>query len=221
MQWVLLGQFGRNQNVVGWLNMAMNRLVSTSAVLVGRLCLRTIIISLEPFNWSMLIIDQHIPAPEQPRAAIRCLDLFSGTGSIQRTYPLSQVYSVDNRKSTRPTWCGDILEWPYMDLPRDHFDVIWASPCCTSYSCANTCTPKAKLEQDMIAADRLVLRTLEICNWFDTPAKPTPWYLENPLTGRLKDRPFMQQLPQRMMFAIADTGRRVTDTNSLCYMIKT
>ena len=43
----------------------------------------------------------------------------------------------------------------------------------------------------MVEADKLVLKTLEIIDYF----KPHLWFLENPATGRLKDREIMKDIP--------------------------
>ena len=70
--------------------------------------------------------------------------------------------------------------------PPGHFDMVWASPVCTEYSRALTMRPR-RLEE----GDALVLRALEIMAHFD----PLMWVIENPATGLLKTRPFMERLP--------------------------
>ena len=67
-----------------------------------------------------------------------------------------------------------------------HFDMVWASPVCTEYSRALTTRPRRLLE-----GDALVLSALEIIAHFD----PLMWVIENPATGLLKIRPFMERLP--------------------------
>ena len=71
----------------------------------------------------------------------------------------------------------DIVDWKYKELPRDSFDVIWASPPCTEYSLAKT-TGVRKIDE----ANAIVKRTLEILAYFN----PATWILENPQTGLLK-----------------------------------
>ena len=73
-------------------------------------------------------------------------------------------------------------------FPVGHFDVIWASPCCTEYSCARR---GAKTPRNLALADSLVKRSLELITHF----QPQVWFLENPATGLLKDRPFMSGIP--------------------------
>ena len=66
--------------------------------------------------------------------------------------------------------------------------MVWASPICTHYSRART---TAKTPRDFVWADSLVLKALEIIEYF----KPRYWFIENPQTGLLKTRPFMLDLP--------------------------
>ena len=77
--------------------------------------------------------------------------------------------------------------WDYKVYPPGHFDAIWASPCCTHYSVART---TARAPRNFEWADGLVLKTLEIIKYFDPPV----WYIENPQSGLLKTRPFMENL---------------------------
>ena len=75
-----------------------------------------------------------------------------------------------------------ISGWP----SPGHFDMVWASPVCTQYSRALTTRPRRLLEGDALA-----LSALEIVAHFD----PLMWIVENPATGLLKTRPFMERLP--------------------------
>jgi len=122
---------------------------------------------------------------------MRILELFSGTGSIGRVFSNSgwEVTSLDSDPNTEATIHENILTWDYQSVfPPGHFDVIWASPCCTNYSKART---KAKTPRDLALADSLVQRSREIIDYFNPPV----WFLENPQTGLLKERPFMQGVP--------------------------
>ena len=73
-------------------------------------------------------------------------------------------------------------------VPPWVLDVVWASHCCTQYSCART---SAKTPRNLVLADSLVKRSLEIIDYF----QPRVWFVENPTTGLLKTRPFMEGLP--------------------------
>ena len=84
------------------------------------------------------------------------------------------------RNLSPPSW-----SWDYTTFPG-HFDMVWPSPVCTEYSRALTTRPRRLLE-----GDALVLSALEIIAHFD----PLMWVIENPATGLLKTRPFMERLP--------------------------
>ena len=115
---------------------------------------------------------------------MRLLELFSGTGSVGRAFAARgwEVVSLDSDPKAEPTICQDILTWE----PEGDFDFVWASPVCTEYSRAMTRRPRS-----LEAGDRLARRALEIIR----KLQPRSWAIENPQTGLLKTRPFMQGLP--------------------------
>ena len=119
---------------------------------------------------------------------MRLLELFSGTKSVSKAlrqlYPEAYVLSLDIEPKMEPDICMDIVEWNYKDYEK--FDVIWASPNCKEYSISKT-----RGIRDLESADALVLKVLEIIDYF----KPKFWFIENPLTGLLKTREFMKDLP--------------------------
>ena len=78
----------------------------------------------------------------------------------------------------------DIMDWDY-EADEGHYDFIWASPPCTEYSIAKTTGVR-----DLDTADSVVQRTLQIIKHF----KPMLGFvIENPQTGLLKGRYFMQE----------------------------
>ena len=125
---------------------------------------------------------------------MRLLELFSGTGSIGKVFSANgwDVLSLDINPKSNATITVNILEWNYRELVshlgQQPFDCIWASPCCTHYSVART---KASIPRDLVGADELVLKVLEIIQYF----QPRTWFVENPQTGLLKSRSFMADLP--------------------------
>ena len=121
---------------------------------------------------------------------MRLLELFAGTGSIGRVFRDKgwEVVGLDSDPKSEADIVQDVREWIYKVYPPGYFDVIWASPCCTHYSIARK---RAKTPRDLIWADSLVLKTLEIIKYFS----PAAWFLENPATGLLKTRSFMSGLP--------------------------
>ena len=122
---------------------------------------------------------------------MRLLELFSGTGSVGSVFASAgwEVVSLDSDPKTEAVIHGDILTWDYsIYYPPGHFDAIWASPCCTNYPCARR---GAKTPRNLPLADSMVLRSQEIINYFN----PRVWFIENPQTGLLKDRPFMVGIP--------------------------
>ena len=121
---------------------------------------------------------------------MRILELFSGTGSVGQVFGEEgwEVISLDCDPRTTPTIVEDIRLWDHSVYPRGYVDMVWASPCCTHYSIARK---RAKTPRNLDWADSLVLRTLELIDYFS----PSVWFIENPATGYLKTRSFMAGLP--------------------------
>jgi hypothetical protein len=119
---------------------------------------------------------------------MRLLELFCGTKSVSTAVwsAYDETISVDILPKFAPTVCSDIMTWDYRVYPPGHFDAVWASPPCTQYSKAKT-----RGVRDIEGANAIVLRTLEIIQYFN----PTKWFIENPDTGKLKDQPMMRDLP--------------------------
>jgi hypothetical protein len=119
---------------------------------------------------------------------MRVLDLFSGTGSVAKVAEELgyEVISVDiSDKLHIPTHKSDIVTWDYKMYPPEHFNIIWASPPCRTFSiCRNSHRSKDVINADIITIGLPPLRkSQEIIEYF----KPDYWYIENPQTGRMKD----------------------------------
>ena len=90
------------------------------------------------------------------------------------------VTSLDSDPQWSADIVEDILEWDYRQIPPHRFDLITASPSCTEFSGAKTAAAR-----DLELADRLVQKVLEILHYFN----PRWWWIDNPATGILKERP--------------------------------
>jgi site-specific DNA-cytosine methylase len=129
------------------------------------------------------------------------LELFSGTGSVGKCCKEIgyDVVSVDMILPAHHQ--VDIMDFDYKQYPKDAFDIVWASPPCTNYSKLQDSWLGRKRkgviytreiqEKEMEEDDKLVLKTLEIINYFN----PELWFIENPGSSRMKDRTFMKDLP--------------------------
>ena len=114
---------------------------------------------------------------------MKVLELFSGTGSVGKCCKAIgwEVVSVDLLLPADHQ-C-DILEFDYKQYDKNEFDIIWASPPCTEYSIAKT-----RGIRDIDNSNKIVLKTIEIINYFDCKY----WFIENPQTGLLKTQSFMK-----------------------------
>jgi len=133
---------------------------------------------------------------------MKVLELFSGTKSVGKCCDALGWDSVSVDLLLPADHECDIMDFDYKQYDKDEFDIIWASPPCTDYSNLQNCwigrkkkdgilTTKETIEENMNKADKLVLKTLEIINYFDCEY----WFLENPATGKLKKREIMKDIP--------------------------
>jgi site-specific DNA-cytosine methylase len=132
---------------------------------------------------------------------MRVLELFSGTGSVSKVCKELgyEVFSLDLKGADINV---DILNWNYKTYPVGHFDIIWASPPCDTFSQLRKIWYGRKLKchteifsKELEMRDRetiglpILKKTEEIINYF----QPALWFIENPKTGAMKqyiDRPF-------------------------------
>jgi hypothetical protein len=131
---------------------------------------------------------------------MKVLELFSGTRSIGKVCDQLGWESVSVDLILPADHQVDIMDFDYKQYEKDEFDIVWASPPCTRYSKLQDgwfgrmrkgeIYTKEIQEKEMNEDDKLVLKTLEIINYFN----PHYWFIENPATSRMKDRPFMKDL---------------------------
>ena len=117
------------------------------------------------------------------------MDLFSGTGSVGKVFRDMgyEVITVDFDGRRKPSIVADVTIWQYWKaFPPRHFDVVACCPPCTEFSRAMTSRPR-----DLSKANKALKTALDIVDRL----QPTLWFLENPRTGVLKDREYMQGIP--------------------------
>ena len=132
------------------------------------------------------------------------LELFKGTGSVGKCCEELgwECISVDIDKQFNPDHLCNILDFDYKQYDKNHFSIIWASPPCQFYSKLQDCwigrekkngeiVTKESLEEKRKLGDQIVLKTLEIINYFNVEL----WFMENPQTGYLKNREIVKDLP--------------------------
>ena len=129
------------------------------------------------------------------------LELFSGTRSIGKVCDQIGWTSVSVDMILPADHECDIMDFDYKQYPKDHFGIVWASPPCTNYSKLQGSwygrMRKGEIysreiqERDMKEDDKLVLKTLEIIDYFN----PEFWFIENPASSKMKDRIFMKDKP--------------------------
>lgn len=132
---------------------------------------------------------------------VKVLELFSGTGSVGKCCKELGWETVSVDLISESTHKCDIMDFDYKQYPKDSFDIVWGSPPCTNYSKLQDgwlgrmrkgeIYTKDIQEKEMIQDDKLVLRTLEIIDYF----KPEYYFIENPATSKMKDRPYMKDRP--------------------------
>ena len=99
--------------------------------------------------------------------------MFSGSGSVGEYLKKLgyDVVSLDINPRFHPTFAVDILKWDYRNyLSPGQFKIVAASPPCQEYSAA-----KSTGQRDLVRANAIVRKTLEIIQWL----KPEFWWIEN------------------------------------------
>ena len=129
------------------------------------------------------------------------LELFSGTHSIGKCCNALGWNPISVDLELPATHECDIMDFDYKQYPKDYFSIVWASPPCTYYSSLQFCNlgrmirgeilTREIIEEKRKESDKLILKTLEIIDYF----KPDLWFIENPQKGQLKDRDVVKDLP--------------------------
>ena len=127
---------------------------------------------------------------------MRLLELFCGTKSVGNVFAQHdyEVVSLDYNKKFNATHTENILKWDYKQYPEDYFDVIWASPDCTTWSLATGGKYRTKndiygFNDKATLGNNMVLKVIEILKYF----KCKSWFIENP-------RGLMQYFPPLIYF---------------------
>jgi len=128
---------------------------------------------------------------------MRVLELYCGTKSVGKVWEKYgwEVVSVDIVPKRKPTILVDVLEWNFREaFPTGHFDVIWSSPPCTTFSILQYSNIGRKMSDGRIKTHQIIednienigipllRKTEEIIQYFN----PRFWFMENPQTGRMK-----------------------------------
>ena len=117
----------------------------------------------------------------------RILELFCGTKSVGKVFETAgyEVISLDYNKKFGATHTEDILTWNYQQYPPGHFNVVWASPDCTTWSLATGGKYRTKTsiyglnnqqQERATLGNNMVSRVMEILKYF----QPDSWFIENP-----------------------------------------
>ena len=121
---------------------------------------------------------------------MKILELFAGTGSVGKVAKQLgyEVTSLDiTEKYSKVDILIDILEWDYKIYQPKHFDIIWASPPCDTFSKLQDTnrhkTAEEKLDRIYKIGLPLLYKSLEIITYL----QPKYYIIENPQTGKMKD----------------------------------
>lgn len=123
---------------------------------------------------------------------MRILELFSGTGSVSKVCEELgyEVISVDiSNKYHQPTFLMSIMDFDYKQYQPKHFDIIWASPPCSTFSNLQNCwigrgKTKESINENIQKIGLPLLRKAEeIIDYL----QPKFYFIENPQSGKMKE----------------------------------
>lgn len=143
---------------------------------------------------------------------MKILELFAGSRSVGKVAERfgHSVFSVDFRAFDDIDLVRDIEAIERADIPFVP-DVIWASPPCTTYSLAAISYHRhgtIPLSDAAYKSDRLLAKTLEICQWFPT----AKYFIENPV-GMMRKMPMLRGVERQTVTycSYGDTRMKPTD----------
>lgn len=135
---------------------------------------------------------------------MRMLELFSGTEVMSETFRRAghDSVSVEVDKRFDPTIRANILniDWNQFADDNGRFDVLWASPPCTTFSLASIGHHRKKnretgeceaVSEDAKIGDALLRQTLKAIEVL----RPKLWFIENPRAG-MRTMRCMRDLPR-------------------------
>ena len=127
---------------------------------------------------------------------MRALDLCAGTHSFTRVAEQLgwEVISVDISQKYSPTIVGDVLEIDYKQWPPGHFDFVWCSPPCETFSvaCAHLFDADGR-EARAQQGNAVARKTREILDYLD----PKFYVVENPLCSLIWKQGIYEDLPKK------------------------
>jgi len=144
---------------------------------------------------------------------MRILEIFCGTMSISNVFKDNgwEVVTIDYDPQFEPTYCVDILNFNI----TEKFDVVWASPPCTTFSVASIGRhwKEGMPSVEAIEGNKILAKTLEIINI----VRPKYWFIENP-RGMMRTLPIMANLPKHTATycQYGDTRMKPTDIWTNC-----
>jgi len=127
---------------------------------------------------------------------MRLLELFSGTHSIGKVAKKRNIEVISLDRDLPADIQEDIMEWDYTIYPKNHFDIITASPVCLWWSNLRVSNINRRLKhinyevftREMLENDikkygePMVDKVFEILEYFN----PKWFWIENPYTSRMK-----------------------------------
>jgi hypothetical protein len=139
---------------------------------------------------------------------MKLLELFCGTKSVSKVFVRggAEALTVDFDEQFNPDICADILTLDF----KDRFDVVWASPPCTTFSVASIGRHWAlgNPSDEAVIGNKILAKTLEIINL----TRPKYWFIENP-RGMMRTLPIMANLQKRTVTYCQYGDKRMKPTD--------